>query len=95
MCVAVPGRVVSIGSQTPGAVLGRVEFGDRTLMVNLIMLPDIEVGDHVLVHSGYAIRTVPSEVAAEVTETFVTNQPAEAERSPSMRQPRQAPRKGR
>jgi hydrogenase expression/formation protein HypC len=77
MCVAVPGRVVSIGSQMPGAVMGQVEFGDRTLEINLIMVPDIEVGDHVLVHSGYAIRTVSREVATRVTETLLTGQPAE------------------
>jgi hydrogenase maturation factor len=38
--------------------MGLVEFGDRTLEINLVMLPDVEIGDHILVHSGYAIRTV-------------------------------------
>jgi hydrogenase maturation factor len=61
----------------PGAVMGQVEFGDRTLEINLIMVLDIEVGDHVLVHSGYAIRTVSREVATRVTETLLTGQPAE------------------
>ena len=70
MCVAVPGRVASIGLPMPGAVMGRVEFVDRTLEVNLIMLPDVEVGDHVLVHSGYAIRVVADDVAADATEMF-------------------------
>ncbi len=70
MCVAVPGRVVSIGSPMPGAVMGSVAFGDRTLEINLIMVPDLEVGDHVLVHSGYAIRVVTDEVAADAMRTF-------------------------
>lgn len=73
MCVAVPGRVVSIGSPMPGAVMGCVAFGDRTLEINLIMVPDLEVGDHVLVHSGYAIRVVSDEVAADATRTFHVN----------------------
>jgi hydrogenase expression/formation protein HypC len=58
MCVAMPGTVTSIGTSVPGAVMGLVEFGDRTLEVNLVMLPDVEIGDHILVHSGFAIRTV-------------------------------------
>ena len=58
MCVAMPGTVMSIGTSVPGAVMGLVEFGDRTLEVNLIMLPDVEIGDHILVHSGFAIRAV-------------------------------------
>lgn len=45
MCVAVPGTVVSIGSPMPGAVMGCVAFGGRTLEINLIMVPDLEVGD--------------------------------------------------
>jgi hydrogenase maturation factor len=30
-----------------------------------VMLPDAKIGDHVLVHSGYAIRTVPPQRAAD------------------------------
>lgn len=63
MCVAVPGRVASISPPTPGAVMGRVDFGDRSLDINLVMLPDVGIGDYVLVHSGYAIRTVSADSA--------------------------------
>jgi hydrogenase expression/formation protein HypC len=56
MCVAVPGRIISIGSPSTALVPAQVAFPDRTLEVNLIMLPDAAVGDHVIVHSGYAIR---------------------------------------
>ena len=70
MCVAVPGRVASIGLPTPGAVMGRVEFVDRTLEVNLIMVPEIEIGNHVLAHSGHAIRVVADEIAADAGKMF-------------------------
>lgn len=62
MCVAMPGKVISIDTPSTGAVWSQVEFGDRILKVNLVMLPDVDVGDHVLVHSGYAIRRVPAQV---------------------------------
>lgn len=58
MCVAMPGKIMSIGASVPGAVMGLVDFGDRTLEINLIMLPDVKIGDHILVHSGFAIRMV-------------------------------------
>jgi len=65
MCVAMPGRVISIDAPSTGAIWSQVEFGDRILKVNLVMLPNVEIGDHVLVHSGYAIRTVSRQVVDE------------------------------
>ena len=65
MCVAMPGTVISIDAPSTGAVWSKVEFGDRVLKINLVMLPDAKIGDHVLVHSGYAIRTVPPRTAAD------------------------------
>jgi hydrogenase expression/formation protein HypC len=58
MCVAIPGRVLSIGEATGAMVPAEVEFPGRTMTVNLVMLPEAAVGDHVIVHSGYAIRVV-------------------------------------
>lgn len=68
MCVAIPGEVKSIGSPTPGAVMGEVEFGDRTLEINLFMLPRVAVGDHILVHSGYGIRIVAGKATDQLTQ---------------------------
>lgn len=67
MCIAVPGRIVSIGESSAAMVPGDVVFPDRDLTVNLVMVPDARVGDHVVVHSGYAIRIVSSETAEVVT----------------------------
>ena len=58
MCVAVPGVVISIGSRGPALIDGVVQFPGRTLRTNLVMVPDVEEGDNVIVHSGYAIRIV-------------------------------------
>jgi hydrogenase maturation factor len=48
-------------------VAGQVAFPDRNLSVNLVMVPDAQVGDHVVVHSGYAIRIVSPETAEIAT----------------------------
>ena len=65
MCVAVPGRIISIEAPSTGAIWSQVQFGDRVLRINLVMLPDVGIGDHVLVHSGYAIRTVSSQTITD------------------------------
>jgi len=66
MCVAVPGRVEWIGSTSDASIPGRVNTGDASHEVNLVMVPQAGVGDYVIAHSGYAIRVVP---AAEAEET--------------------------
>jgi len=67
MCIAVPGRVTAIGEPSPAMVPGEVTFPDRDLTVNLLMVPDVAVGDHVVVHSGYAIRIVSEATAQAAT----------------------------
>lgn len=79
MCVAMPGRVISVEAPSTGAIWSEVEFGDRILKVNLVMLPDTEIGDHVLVHSGYAIRKVSAQTATDVSSAPVSGHEAVAQ----------------
>jgi hydrogenase expression/formation protein HypC len=68
MCLAFPARIVWIGDPSPGSVPGKVSFGDQTRQVDLVMVPEAVVGDHVIVHSGYAIRIVDAGEAARILE---------------------------
>jgi hydrogenase expression/formation protein HypC len=65
MCVALPGRVEWIGQRSAISIPGRVLLGDSRLDVDLLLVPAAAIGDHVIVHSGYAISIVPSDAAAE------------------------------
>jgi hydrogenase maturation factor len=65
MCVAVSGKIISIGEPSTALVPAEVAFPDRTLDVNLIMVPDAVVGDRVIVHSGYAIRVAREPIGVE------------------------------
>ncbi len=67
MCLAVPGRVVRLGTVS-GSPVADVEFGDTVRQVNLSLVPEASVGDYVIVHSGIAIRTLSPDQAAEVLE---------------------------
>jgi hydrogenase expression/formation protein HypC len=60
MCVAIPGRIVSIGEGSGPFIPARVVFGDVERDVDLAMVPEAKVGDRVIAHSGYAIRIMPA-----------------------------------
>ncbi len=66
MCVALPGRIVSIEAGEGPSRPGTVRFGDLTRRVDLMMVPDAEVGDSVIVHSGFAISRVTAAEARRI-----------------------------
>ena len=58
MCLAVPGRIISIEGTDPVLRAGRVDFAGIVKRVNLSYVPEASVGDYVLVHVGFAISMV-------------------------------------
>lgn len=68
MCLGVPGQVVDITRHEVGMQMGRVRFGGIQKEVCLSFLPDIQVGDYVIVHAGFAISQVDEEEAAKTFE---------------------------
>ncbi len=69
MCLAIPGKVVEI-DRTSTPVMGDVDFGGITKRVCLEWLPDIAVGEYVIVHVGFAISKVDEEEALETLKLF-------------------------
>ena len=68
MCLAVPGRILSIVGDEPVMRLGRVDFGGLVKEISLAFVPEATVGDHVLVHVGFAISVIDEAEAARVFE---------------------------
>lgn len=66
MCLAVPGRILSVSGDDPLTRLGRVDFGGVIKEINLAFVPEASVGDHVLVHVGFAIAKIDEAEAARV-----------------------------
>lgn len=64
MCVAYPGRVVSISGTH-----GMVDFSGSEVRANLSMVP-ARVGDYVLVHAGMAIQIVEKDEAKDWISLF-------------------------
>jgi hydrogenase expression/formation protein HypC len=63
MCLAVPGKLVSIEGEDPAFRLGRVDFCGIKKTVNLAFTPDAAPGDFLLVHVGFALTRVDEDEA--------------------------------
>ena len=68
MCLAVPGRILSIEGEDPVLRSGRVDFSGVVKQVNLAYVPEAKIGDYVLVHVGFAISTIDEAEAQQVFE---------------------------
>jgi hydrogenase expression/formation protein HypC len=68
MCLAVPGKIISIGSEEPLERTGRVSFGGVVKEVCLAYVPEAQIGDYVIVHVGFALSIVDEAEAARTFE---------------------------
>lgn len=64
MCLAVPGRIVSIEGKD-----AQVDFGGITRVTNISMV-EATVGDYVIIHAGFAIQMVDEEEAKETIKLW-------------------------
>ena len=64
MCLAVPGKVVEISGD--GELrMGKVDFCGVQRQACLAYVPEVELGDYVLVHVGFAISRIDEQAAQE------------------------------
>ncbi|XLQ12155.1 MAG: HypC/HybG/HupF family hydrogenase formation chaperone [cyanobacterium endosymbiont of Epithemia adnata isolate EadnSB Bon19] len=70
MCLAVPGKVVSIIGDQPLMKKGRVSFGGVIKEVSLAYVPNVEVGNYVIVHVGFALSILDEEAAQKSLAEF-------------------------
>ncbi|TDX31095.1 hydrogenase maturation protein HypC [Modicisalibacter xianhensis] len=68
MCLAIPGRLLSLSGDDPLRRTGRVDFGGIIKQVHLAYVPEAKPGDHVLVHVGFAISIFDEAAAMRVFE---------------------------
>jgi hydrogenase expression/formation protein HypC len=70
MCLAIPGKVLAIVNDANGVRMGRTDFGGIVKQVCLEYTPDVNVGDYVLVHVGFALNKVDEDEALKTLELF-------------------------
>ena len=69
MCLAVPGLVLEIEDRDDTR-MATVDFGGVRKEVCLEYLPDVGVGEYVIVHVGFAIQRLDQESAAQTLALF-------------------------
>ncbi|HLL36429.1 MAG TPA: HypC/HybG/HupF family hydrogenase formation chaperone [Streptomyces sp.] len=69
MCLAVPGRVVAI-DDSADPLTGMIDFGGVQKRACLEYVPDVRVGEYVIVHVGFALQKLDEESARASLELF-------------------------
>lgn len=65
MCLSIPAEVISIENQT-----ARVQLSGVTCEARLDLVDQVQVGDYVLVHSGYVLEKMDPQTAAETLSLY-------------------------
>jgi hydrogenase expression/formation protein HypC len=69
MCLAVPGRILSVEDRN-ATLMAIVDFGGIKKDVCLEYIPDAQVGEYVMVHVGFALQRLDEESAMRTLAEF-------------------------
>jgi len=68
MCLAIPGKIVSVSGEDPLERTGKIDFSGILKEASLAYVPEAKVGDYVIVHVGFALSRVDEDEAEKVFE---------------------------
>ena len=60
MCLAIPAKVASLEGS-----IAKVDMMGNERMISTDLVPEVKIGDYVLVHAGFAIEVIEKEIAQE------------------------------
>ena len=89
MCLAIPGKILSISGADLLSRSARVSFGGSIKEISLAYTPEAQMGDYVMVHVGFALSVVDEVEAQQVFEDLaqisaLVPEPDSAESSPGV-----------
>jgi hydrogenase expression/formation protein HypC len=67
MCLGIPGKVVEISNDGP-LQMGKIDFGGVRKEACLAYVPEVAIGDYVIVHVGFAISRLDEDEALKTLE---------------------------
>lgn len=70
MCLAIPGKIVEVSSDTPDSALVEVAGVRRKIDLGLLQEDKPVAGDWVLVHVGFAMSKISEQDAADQMNTL-------------------------
>lgn len=66
MCLAVPAKIIKkISSDQAEVLIGKIKK-----LIRIDLLPEIEQGEYVLIHAGYAITRIDYEQAQKINKAW-------------------------
>ena len=65
MCLAVPGKIVSIDESNKELKMAKVNFGGVMKDICIQWLDDLQIGDYILAHVGFALNKIDQKDAEE------------------------------
>jgi len=69
MCLAVPGKVLTLEDSPEGSPkMARVDFSGVVKNICIDWLPDVKVGEYVIVHVGFALNKLDEKEALETLD---------------------------
>jgi len=68
VCLGIPGKIISVEDNLLGVPMGKVSFGGIIKEVCLAFTPEVQLGDYVIVHVGFAISRLDEEEARQTLE---------------------------
>ena len=69
MCLGIPGQVTEIYDME-GTLMSKVDFGGVVQEVCVATVPEVKVGQYVLVHAGFALNILSDQEALETIKLF-------------------------
>jgi hydrogenase expression/formation protein HypC len=69
MCLAIPGKVVDLCPEND-VLMGKVDFTGVSKRVCLDLVPEVALGDYVLVHVGFALARIDAAEAARIFQVL-------------------------
>jgi hydrogenase expression/formation protein HypC len=82
MCLGIPGKVVETYREND-VLMGKVVFGGISKRVCLEHVPEVKIGEYVLVHVGFALSRIDEAEAQRVFEFLDQMQQLDELRVPS------------
>lgn len=65
MCLSIPGKIIKINAD-----VAEVSVGGTIVNVGMQMVDNVNEGDYVLVHAGFALQKIDEKEALETLQLF-------------------------
>lgn len=66
MCLAIPAKILKINGS-----MAQVDMMGNEREISTVLVPEIQIGEYVLVHAGFAISIIDEENAKETEELLL------------------------